>query len=299
MFDAPDFISVPGLLKARAAEEGGERLLYFEASNEDLDAQGEVVLAKALGESSDYFLRYGNLDLDHYTLIGARNGIPDYNLYEIGHPVAVRIDGPQTFVKGLLFKGDSRAAENANLVWDSLTKLSPPAKWYPSVGGKVLSKSVERDPDTGNPKAIVSKVRWFNVGLSKTPVNLTVGSVRTVPFGVLAKSWTCNGLDLCKALESGYGTDSAALQGGSALRAQSLDKRLQTTLPVSYAVHRQRLLKAMGENPNATKVLSVARRGQTQALQELAKSVTGYACNKLRLPRAEAQAWGEQFVRDL
>src|SRR5690606_15077846 len=88
----PDYISVGGLLKASPAEEGGERLLYIEASNEDVDHQNEVVLQKALAESADYYLRHGNVDLSHYTLIGPKAGIANFLEYEIGKPVEVRVD---------------------------------------------------------------------------------------------------------------------------------------------------------------------------------------------------------------
>lgn len=57
----PDYFAVGGLLKATPTEERGERFLYFEASNEDVDHQNEIVLAKALSESADYYLRHGNV----------------------------------------------------------------------------------------------------------------------------------------------------------------------------------------------------------------------------------------------
>lgn len=229
-FDAAtvEFLSFPDLLKATPSEEAGERFVYLEASNEARDYQGEVVLAKALAESADYYLRFGNLDLDHITQIGPKAGIGDYAKYEIGRPVDVRVHDGRTFVKGQLYRGDGPMAERANEVWDSLTNLSPPARWYPSVGGAVLEKAQDFDPQTRSARTVIRKVRWTNIGLSKTPVNLAVPSVSTVPIGVLAKCWGPAGLDLSKALEAGYGTDSATLTGGAALRKQSLDRRLHS-----------------------------------------------------------------------
>lgn len=69
---------------------------------------------------------------------------------------------------------------------------------------------------------------WANIGFSRTPVNPKVKEISTVPFGILAKCWGVAGLDLTKALTAGYGTDSATLAGGAALRKQALDKRPQT-----------------------------------------------------------------------
>ena len=215
----PDFISLPGMLKASPVEEGGKRYLYIEASNEKVDRQGEIVLQKALAESSDFYLRHGNVDLVHFSIMGPKAGIPNYMEYEIGKPVSVNVDGSRTFVKSELYSGNSAMAHNANMVWDSLTRQSPPKRWYPSVGGAVLSKSIKMDPKTGDRIGVVDKVRWSNIGLTSTPVNGEVPEVSTVPVGVFAKS-----LDawVMKGIEAGYGTDSASLAGGAALRTQSL-----------------------------------------------------------------------------
>ena len=240
--EAPDYLILADLLKATPAEEGGQRFVYLEASNEALDQQGEVVLARALKESADYYLRYGNVDLEHYTQLGAKAGIKDYHLYEIGRPVEVRVNEPRTFVKAQLFQGEGAVAEKANHVWESLTSVSPPQRWYPSVGGAVLEKGAEIDPETRAKKAVVRRVRWTNVGLSKTPVNQTVPTVAALPFGAFAKCF-CPGTgcwDIGKAMEAGYGTDVAALTGGGALRRQSLDKKPQATLP-GYWDFRERL----------------------------------------------------------
>jgi hypothetical protein len=183
-----EFIAFPSLLKATPSEEGGERFIYFEASNEALDQQGEVVLAKALEASADYYRQYGNVDLEHYTQIGARAGIANPHLYEIGRPVEVKIREPRTFVKAQIFRGEGEVAEKANHVWQSLTAISPPQRWYPSVGGAVLEKSQEVDGKTGDKRTVIRRVRWTNVGLSKTPVNQAVPTVSTVPVGTFSKA---------------------------------------------------------------------------------------------------------------
>lgn len=243
--EVPEFLSIESMFKAQPAEEAGRRFIYFEASNEGVDQQNEVVLAKALEASADMYLRYGNLDLDHLSLIGRPNpakgypGLPTPELYEIGRPVAVRVDGKRTFVKAELYQGDSDVAKNANMVWDSMTRVTPAARWYPSVGGAVLAKSIKIDPDTKEKYAVVEKVRWTNVGLSRTPVNQHVPQASTVPFGALAKSWMGSGFAL-KTLTAGYGTDSAGMTGGRALAKQSLDTRVH-----NYFDLREHLAKAI------------------------------------------------------
>jgi hypothetical protein len=223
LLGCPDYLSIGSMLKATPANEGGKRILYFEASSEGLDQQNEVVASKALAESADFYLKFGNLDIDHYTQIGAKLGIPDYGSYEIGRPVEVAQRKGSTFVKAEVYSGSGPAAEKANMVWSGMTDINPPQRWYPSVGGAVLEKSIEADADAvGGRKVVITKVRWTNVGISKTPVNQHVGVCATIPVGAFAKSWSVHGLDIAKALEAGYGTDSATLTGGAALREQSL-----------------------------------------------------------------------------
>lgn len=273
------------MLKAIPSEEGGKRVCYFEAANEGLDLQGEVVAAKALSESADYFLRYGNIDLDHYTRIGARLGIPDYQHYEVGQPREVKQRGKATFVKAEIFSGEGPAAAKANMLWSSLTEIKPAQRWYPSVGGAVLEKSIEIDPETKEPRTIVSKVRWNNIGLSKTPVNQHVGVCATIPLGAFAKCWGPGGLDIAKALEAGYGTDSATLTGGGALREQSLAGAKSREGPLSYWTVRDDLAKAMltratGANPNSSDLVA-------------------HCVKVFGLSHDEASEHVERFVRDL
>ena len=272
----PDHISLGSMLKATPSEEGGERILYIEASNEDVDHQNEVVLQKALAESAGYFLRHGNIDLSHYTILGPKSGIPNFMEYEIGKPVDVSINGRQTFVKAQLYQGESPMAKNANMVWDSLTRQSPPSRWYPSVGGSVLEKSVKLDPKTGDKIAVVSAVRWNNIALDRCPVNRTVPEVSTVPVGVFAKS--LGGFVIAKALEASYATDAAGKVGGAAFGAQSLDQGVH-----SYFDFRHRISDAL-----------LKKRAKASG-----RDITTYAMNQLGLSADEAAEWVERFLRDL
>lgn len=268
----------PDFLKATPAEESGDRFIYLEASNQARDFQGEIVLGKALEESAEYYRKYGNLDLDHLTQIGAKQGIADPYLYQIGTPVDVKCRGGKTWVKGAIFSGEAQVAEHANKFWDSLTKIRPAKRWFPSVGGAVVDKGPEFDPVTRETNTVVRKVRWTNVGFSATPVNPAVPQVSTVPIGVLAKSWGAHGLNLTKALEAGYGTDSAALAGGAALRKQSLDKH-----PQSYWDFRDHIAKAISG----------------KAVSGTAESIVDHAHADLGVSRSQAAEWAERFHADL
>lgn len=274
----PDFLSISGLLKATPRSENGERFIYFEASNETVDQQGERVLAQALAASAELFRRHGNIDIDHETQLRRQ---PDWMLYEIGRPVDVQVDGPRTFVKAQLYQGDTELARNANRVWESLTQLTPPARWYPSVGGAVLEKGYEIDPDSKARVALIKQVRWTNVALSRTPVNQAVPTVQTVPVGALTKSWTPAGLNWAKALEAGYGTDSAQLTEGAALRQQSLDPQIQ-----SYWDFRDRFADDL-------------RQKKVQVRKSDLRPLYDYIRRTYRLPADQAADYLERFVRDL
>ncbi|HEY0206513.1 MAG TPA: hypothetical protein VGC15_20465 [Acetobacteraceae bacterium] len=271
-------LSFPGFFKAQAVEEAGERFVYLEASNEARDLQGEIVLAKALEESAPYYLRYGNLDLDHLTQIGAKQGIKNPYLYEIGRPVDVQCSRGRTFVKAAIYAGDTPVAEHANAYWDSVTKLRPGKRWYPSVGGQVMDKGPAFDPATRTTGVVVKTVRWTNIGLSATPVNPAVPEVSTVPIGTLAKCWGAAGLDLSKALEAGAGTDSATLSGGAALRKQSLDRGIH-----SYWDFRDEMAGA------------VRKKRTTGAAADLVQ----HAHDNFGLSKAQAAEWADRFHADL
>jgi hypothetical protein len=281
-------VSVGSLLKAHPKEDGGRRFVYFEASKEAVDQQDETVLAKALADSSEFYLRYGNVDIDHYTQIGAKLGIPDYPYYEIGQPVEFGQRDGSTFVKSELYRPvegkPPEAVEKANQVWHGLTASNPRQRWYPSVGGSVLGKSIVVDEKTQARRAVINKVRWANVGLSKTPVNQHVGTCEVVPVGTFAKCLGASGvieLDAFrKTLTAGYGTDSAALAGGSALREQSLDRGIK-----SYWDCRERLAKAM--------------RDGTAGKSPKTADLVQFCTTQLGLSHDQAAQYVERFVADL
>jgi hypothetical protein len=270
--DIPDYIALGGFLKASASADGGRRLLYMEASNEGSDYQNEVVLQKALHDSSDYFMRHGNVDLEHYSILGpAGPAKGDYATYEIGKPCEVSMRGAQTFVKAELFKGESPMAKNANMVWDSLTRQTPPCRWYPSVGGAVMAKGVRIDPVTQMRTAVIEKVRWNNIGLTRTPVNRSVPEASAIPIGVFAKA--LNGFVLAKTLTSGYGTDDATLTGGASLRKQSLAGK-----PFSYFDWRERISKSIrdgkvGRNPGARELVDHSMKTYALSAADAAEHV--------------------------
>lgn len=279
-----EFLSLPNLFsKATPSEEGGRRYVFLEASDESVDHQQEKILQSALEESTDYFLRHGNIDISHYTLIGLKHNIPNHLEYEIGKPRDVGIGAKgKTFVKAELYQGanggTSAQAEKAGMVWNSLTKQKPPMTWYPSVGGSILDRVPAIDPETQQRIAVVKKVRWCNIGLDRMPVNKTVPEVSLAPIGTFAKSM---GGFVCfnKALAAGYGTNSAELTGGAALRRQSL-----AGVPADYEDFKERLAKHL-----------LKSRDKNLGAHEL----IDHSVNAMRLDPANASDWVERFMGDL
>lgn len=280
----PEYLSIGTMLKARPSEEGGERFIYLEAAREGVDQQNECVLAKALEDSAEHFLRFGNIDIDHKTMpvIAKAYGLSasQSQSYEIGVPEDVRVDGKSVLVKARLYKGDTDLAANANMVWDSMTKLNPPKRWYASVGGATLAKATAIDPQTKNKVDFVTKVRWSNLAISQQPVNQHVSPVSTIPFGALAKCWTPEGFDMLKALEASYATDAGAKTGGAAFGMQSLD----TGKVHSYFDFRDKLSDALIKGAVADQTM----HGLMQ-----------YAGQEFSLAPEEAAEWVDRFLSDL
>lgn len=216
----PEHVCLGGLL-VKAHPEAGDRVIYVEASNEALDFEGQVVLNKALRESAETFSKFGVVDLDHKSMpaVARKLGIQNPEEWIIGQPLGVDFVGNTTIVKAQLRQGDSPLAARANRVWEGLTQINPPDRYYASVGGSVLGTDVRVDPLTGNKVPVITKTHWNNLALSMNPINPALAPASTLPIGTFAKS--LGGL-VIKGIEAGYGTDSAALVGGGALREQSL-----------------------------------------------------------------------------
>jgi 3-methyladenine DNA glycosylase/8-oxoguanine DNA glycosylase len=212
-----DNINIIGLFKTRSAtEEDGERILYIEASREDIDSADEIVLCRALRDSAEYFKTFGNVDLDHITQFRDIR-IKNPYLFEIGKPIDVlTTEDNVTLVKVKLYRGAGESAQLANYVWSSLTEQEPPQQWYASVGGKITATKDTRAPD-GREIKVITGVRWNNLALSKTPCLTTLNPSSLTPIGAFAKT------ALAKAMETFTETDSAAIEGYQSLIAQSLD----------------------------------------------------------------------------
>lgn len=184
-----------GSVLIKAEEHGGKWVVYLQASNEGLDQDSEIILAKALKEAKDYYLSHGVLSYDH-----KHKQLHD-PMYIIGEPDDVQFTAKnETLVKGWLYQKNPVAKK----LWANIE--SGARKLGASVGGGILQKS----------KGQISKVIWDETAITHKPVNDgTLGHVQLIPFQEFAK-----------ALMAGSGVDAASFSGGRALTPENINSEL-------------------------------------------------------------------------
>ncbi|HWY36005.1 MAG TPA: hypothetical protein VNX68_15280 [Nitrosopumilaceae archaeon] len=173
----------PVLIKASIVK--GQRTIDLEASATVKDAEGDVILQKALLEDKDHFISEGHLDIDHYSEL-AKN--PDFDFlglgkseqWIIGKPLGVKdLGNYRTGVKAFIFSnpnGKSNPQEfKYDWIWEQLIK-----------GGEVWKASVYGypGPDTQEggcvegtdgwvcaTRYLVKSFKWCSLALTKNPIN--------------------------------------------------------------------------------------------------------------------------------
>ena len=148
-------------------DENGNVIVYGEASNENLDFQGEKVLQDALIHSADYFIQNGVVSYDHRHITEKDN--PEK--FIIGEPLDIRFkneDGKRkVFVKFKLFKDNELAKE-------IIQKLRNGARTVKiSIGGKMA----EKEPNPQDHSQTVTYVLWDEIALTYKPVNQSLSPV--------------------------------------------------------------------------------------------------------------------------
>jgi len=168
-------LDVPVVVKARL--DGDRRLVEVEASNEQVDQQGDVIMQCALLNSADNFIAHGALDIDHKSELGDRMGIKDPNSYIIGRPIEVKdIGGGRTSVVGEIQRAadgifDPKAHRYDDF-WDSLQR-NPPVVWRASVYGFPTADGLVEGPNeaTGAKRYTIYGMVWKSLAFTRRPVN--------------------------------------------------------------------------------------------------------------------------------
>lgn len=194
------------LSKSIQTDSFGNWIIEAEASNENLDFDGQVVLQRALSGSKDYFLQNGVISYDHRHL-NPDPSDPTWSpeKYIIGEPISVESRGSRTFVKAKLYKSNEIAQEIVKKLQDGSSRLKT------SVGGRAPQVAKEWVPKLGKAVEKVVSVLWDELAITFKPVNQTLS-----PVALSSEQFV-------KSLSAGYGTDSASMTGGRAMVPEDLE----------------------------------------------------------------------------
>jgi hypothetical protein len=232
-------------------DEKGNWVFDVEASNENLDFEGQRVLKAALLNSKDYFLTNGVVSKDHLHQRVHKGGKILYDeSYVIGEPKKVYVQDGKVRVQGCLYKSNEYAQEFARLLNDNSTRVKA------SVGGlfpKVVKRK-ENGVEVGN----VVSVLWNDLALTIAPVNPTVGPA------VLVKS--LSSFEFVKSLSAGYGTDAATFSGGRALQKED--------------VGHEKVNLHLNDEAAIASLVGAITDGDVEGLEEAEEFLNGYGISK-------------------
>jgi len=185
-------VNVPVIIKART--DGDRRLVEVEASNEQVDSQGDVILQSALMKAAPEFIATGALDIDHLSEFGERMGIRNPASYIIGRPTEVKdLGGGRTGVVGEISRsadGVSRPQDHKyDEFWESLT-CNPPVVWRASVYGFPTEGGIDvfdgQPGPYGATRYLIRGFEWRSLAFTRRPVNDSIIHAAKV---VTAKSY--------------------------------------------------------------------------------------------------------------
>ena len=150
-------------------------IIFIHASNEKIDAEGEVVMQKALEERREDFLTEGMVTYHH------KHCLPMGIRYIIGEPLDVDFRKDGTFIKARLYQ----KSDVAQSLWKILQSGSTKVK--ASIGGREdFSKNEVRE---GKFVKVISKMKkWNEIALTFAPNNETLMPTQTTPFKVFQKA---------------------------------------------------------------------------------------------------------------
>jgi hypothetical protein len=180
------------VVKAVKDDGSGRRMVEVEASSEDVDDQGDIVLQSALLNSAASFIKSGHLDLDHYSEIGHRIGILDPSSYIVGRPTEVKdIGGKRTSVVGEIMRARDGKFDSDGNKYDGFWKTlqsDPPVHWSASIYGfpSDIQDCTEKACSNGATRYVVKAIDWRSLAFTRKPVNKSLKGYAKI---VTAKSY--------------------------------------------------------------------------------------------------------------
>ena len=200
----------------------GNPIVVIEASNENLDYDGERVLRTALMNSYEYFMENGVISYDHKHLQRDPDD-PTWTAekYIIGKPLDAwegEDDNgrPVVKVKAVLSRSNEIAKQIITKLKDGLGTVKA------SVGGRRVTKANMMDTTTFQDVPTIISVDWDEVALTHKPVNQTLG----------ATMLSYPPSDFVKSMTAGSSADPNNMgNSGNTLQVQSMEAEpIQTLL---------------------------------------------------------------------
>lgn len=209
-------VSLPAIIKA-SEDSKGRRMVECEASNDHMDAEGDIIEQKALLESAKNFISNGHCDLNHYSELHSRLNLPGLpSDYILGYPREVKDlgKGRTGVVSEIRRSADGKFDPNRNrfdAFWLSL-KSDPPVQWRASIYGFPDPDGVtdcrEKSCTSGAERFHIYKMAWKSLAFTMNPVNDAIegcvkivsakafveGLLKSYPFSTPSQSaWDGNG----------------------------------------------------------------------------------------------------------
>jgi hypothetical protein len=179
-------IHLNAVVKARKEDSSGKRIVEVQCSSEDVDAEGDVVLQKALLDSAPSFIRTGHLDIDHLSEIGSRVGIRDPDSYIVGRPIEVNdLGGKKTGLVGEIMRSAdgmfSTEKNRFDAFWKSL-QSDPPVQWSASIYGfpNDVEDCTEKSCSTGATRYVIKSLDWRSTAFTRNPINQSLSGYAKV-----------------------------------------------------------------------------------------------------------------------
>lgn len=170
-------IRLDAIVKAHPPGADGKRVVEVEASSEQIDSEGDIVMQKALLDSASAFCRSGHLDIDHISEVGRRYGVKNPESYIVGRPLEVKdIGGGRTSVVGEIMRSiDGSVSPDTckyDAFWGSL-QSEPPVHWYASIFGYPTEwdDCTEKACSADAKRYVIKQIDWRSLAFTRNPVN--------------------------------------------------------------------------------------------------------------------------------
>lgn len=230
-------------LEKSGKEENGLIPVKIKINSPTPDRSGDRILLEAFDKDTmEDYLKYGVIDFDHQSVRGKTEEEKAKAI--IGKPTKFYIENGSPVIEGVLFKDNSYVKEAIYPAINAIKNeenLEPINVWKASVGGGIINKSMTYDPNYRKKIGDISKIKLIHVAV--TPSYKAVHPdtyVQMIKSSTIAnlyidhskqeKTLIFDGFEpFCKALSSGYVTDSEGASGGGALSVQSLEGAKITT----------------------------------------------------------------------